>query len=103
MVIDELERKGVRPGDGGSTLLVDAVRALDDGGAPIADIVLRRPTLDDVFLSLTGHAPKTNPLSNNQTRAKVAGGPMSTETVTGRQHRRCTDRSRLWPCTTASS
>ena len=56
VVIDELERKVSAPVTGGSTLLVDAVRALDDVGAPIADIVLRRPTLDDVFLSLTGHA-----------------------------------------------
>ena len=56
VIIDELERKVSAPVTGGSTLLVDAVRALDEVGAPIADIVLRRPTLDDVFLSLTGHA-----------------------------------------------
>jgi len=44
------------PVTGGSTVLVDAVRALDAGGIAVADIALRRPTLDDVFLSLTGHA-----------------------------------------------
>jgi ABC-2 type transport system ATP-binding protein len=32
------------------------VRDLDDAGIAIDDIALRRPTLDDVFLSLTGHA-----------------------------------------------
>jgi ABC-2 type transport system ATP-binding protein len=36
--------------------LVEAVRRLDAAGLELADIGLRRPTLDDVFLSLTGHA-----------------------------------------------
>jgi ABC-2 type transport system ATP-binding protein len=32
------------------------VRSLDAAHVAIADVVLRRPTLDDVFLSLTGHS-----------------------------------------------
>ncbi len=36
--------------------IADAVRLLDKAGAPIEDIALRQPTLDDVFLTLTGHA-----------------------------------------------
>jgi ABC-2 type transport system ATP-binding protein len=28
---------------------------LDDAGIDLLDVGLRRPTLDDVFLSLTGH------------------------------------------------
>jgi len=35
--------------------IVDAVRRLDAAGVDVDDIALRRPTLDDVFLSLTGH------------------------------------------------
>jgi ABC-2 type transport system ATP-binding protein len=35
---------------------VNVVRDLGDAGIAIDDIGLRRPTLDDVFLSLTGHA-----------------------------------------------
>ena len=35
--------------------IVEAVRRLDEAGAHVDDLVLRRPTLDDVFLSLTGH------------------------------------------------
>jgi ABC-2 type transport system ATP-binding protein len=35
--------------------IVDAVRRLDEAGVDVDDLVLRRPTLDDVFLSLTGH------------------------------------------------
>jgi ABC-2 type transport system ATP-binding protein len=36
--------------------LAEAVRRLDEQGVVIDDIALRRPTLDDVFLTLTGHA-----------------------------------------------
>ncbi|MGI8779079.1 MAG: daunorubicin/doxorubicin resistance ABC transporter ATP-binding protein DrrA, partial [Solirubrobacteraceae bacterium] len=32
-----------------------AIRALDGAGVALDDIALRRPTLDDVFLALTGH------------------------------------------------
>ena len=35
--------------------LTEAVRRLDEHGVMIDDIALRRPTLDDVFLTLTGH------------------------------------------------
>jgi ABC-2 type transport system ATP-binding protein len=35
--------------------LTGTVRALDDAGVDAEDIGLRRPTLDDVFLRLTGH------------------------------------------------
>jgi ABC-2 type transport system ATP-binding protein len=44
------------PVRGGSRSLMDAVRLLDASSVDVADISLRRPTLDDVFLSLTGHA-----------------------------------------------
>ncbi len=37
-------------------MIVEAVRRLGDAGVGVDDISLRRPTLDDVFLSLTGHA-----------------------------------------------
>jgi ABC-2 type transport system ATP-binding protein len=39
----------------GSRRLPVVVRALDDAGVPVEDIALRRPTLDEVFLALTGH------------------------------------------------
>jgi ABC-2 type transport system ATP-binding protein len=32
------------------------VRRLDDAGVVIDDIAVRRPTLDDVFIVLTGHS-----------------------------------------------
>jgi ABC-2 type transport system ATP-binding protein len=40
----------------GASLLVDVVRRLDDAQVKIVDLALHRPTLDDVFLKLTGHA-----------------------------------------------
>jgi ABC-2 type transport system ATP-binding protein len=40
----------------GSGVIADAVRRLDGAGVDIEDIAIRRPTLDDVFIALTGHA-----------------------------------------------
>ncbi len=37
-------------------VIVEAVRKLGDAGIDVEDLALRRPTLDDVFLALTGHA-----------------------------------------------
>jgi ABC-2 type transport system ATP-binding protein len=39
--------------------IVDAVRRLDEARVGVEDIALRRPTLDDVFLALTGHATES--------------------------------------------
>ncbi len=39
----------------GSVALVEAVRTLDAASVHVADLGVRRPSLDDVFLSLTGH------------------------------------------------
>ncbi|WP_328901963.1 ATP-binding cassette domain-containing protein [Streptomyces sp. NBC_00441] len=49
-------RKLTVPVDGGAKLLAEVIRDLDAQGVEIDDIGLRRPTLDDVFISLTGHA-----------------------------------------------
>ena len=44
------------PASGGAQQLLQVLRDLDAAGIAIDDIGLRRPTLDDVFLALTGHA-----------------------------------------------
>jgi ABC-2 type transport system ATP-binding protein len=54
--VDEHTRKLTVPAHGGARRLVQVVRDLDEAAIPIDDIGLRRPTLDDVFLTLTGHA-----------------------------------------------
>jgi ABC-2 type transport system ATP-binding protein len=53
--VEEHTRTLVAPVSGGSTALVDAVRAFDEAGIRVLDLGIRRPTLDDVFLQLTGH------------------------------------------------
>ncbi len=50
----ENRQVNVPVGSNGTSVLPELVRRLDAGGVEIADLVLRRPTLDDVFLALTG-------------------------------------------------
>ena len=40
----------------GAAALIETLRSLDDAGIHPLDVSLKRPSLDDVFLSLTGHA-----------------------------------------------
>jgi ABC-2 type transport system ATP-binding protein len=54
-VVDEHMRKITVPTSNGSKGLVLVIRDLDEAGIDIDDIALRRPSLDDVFLKLTGH------------------------------------------------
>ncbi len=54
--IDEPARRVTIPVADGAARLGDAVRILTDADIPLDDIGLRRPTLDEVFLSLTGSA-----------------------------------------------
>jgi ABC-2 type transport system ATP-binding protein len=53
--VDEHTRKVTVPAHGGAQRLVQVVRDLDEAAVEIDDIALRRPTLDEVFLALTGH------------------------------------------------
>jgi ABC-2 type transport system ATP-binding protein len=52
----DLVRVAVNAGDGA---IMEAARRLDRAGVGVQDIAVRRPTLDDVFLSHTGHAAET--------------------------------------------
>jgi ABC-2 type transport system ATP-binding protein len=56
VVVDEQNRILTAPVTGGSGVLVEVLRRLDSGSIKVLDVALRRPTLDDVFLTLTGHA-----------------------------------------------
>lgn len=55
LTLDEGRRALVVPVSGGAAVLADALRRLDGAGVRVDDVGLRRPTLDDVFLTLTGH------------------------------------------------
>ena len=49
------DRSVTAPISGGAQTLTDVLRSLDTEGVKLRDAGLRRPTLDDVFLALTGH------------------------------------------------
>jgi ABC-2 type transport system ATP-binding protein len=54
--IEHESRRITMPASDGARQLIQVVRGLDDATIHVEDIGLRRPTLDDVFLSLTGRA-----------------------------------------------
>ena len=53
--LDEGLRLISSPVSTGATALIEALRELDAAGIHPLDVSLKRPSLDDVFLSLTGH------------------------------------------------
>jgi ABC-2 type transport system ATP-binding protein len=59
--VEEHRRSLLMPVSGGAAVLVDALRRLDAASIALDDVGLRRPTLDDVFLTLTGHAAEDTP------------------------------------------
>jgi ABC-2 type transport system ATP-binding protein len=67
---DAHNRRVTIAADGGAAHLVEVLRRLDEEGIGIDDIGLRRPTLDDVFLALTGHAAE---ISDSEDEASKSG------------------------------
>lgn len=58
----------------GAVTLTKVVRGLDDADITADDIALRKPTLDDVFLTLTGHVAEEDvPATGGGRRARRAG------------------------------
>ena len=53
---DEQTRRMTAPVTGGVDVLRQLLQQLGDRSVAVVDVGLRRPTLDDVFLTLTGHA-----------------------------------------------
>ena len=53
---DEQSRRLSLPVRGGTKVLAEALRRLEGSGVEILDVGLRRPDLDDVFLTLTGRS-----------------------------------------------
>jgi ABC-2 type transport system ATP-binding protein len=56
-------------GIGGTRVIAEVVRRLDGAGISLSDLALRRPTLNDVFLRLTGHTAEDAPLPGDTTAA----------------------------------
>ncbi|HEX5696828.1 MAG TPA: ATP-binding cassette domain-containing protein [Acidimicrobiia bacterium] len=70
--IDERSRALTAPISGGATVLTQALRDLDARGVVVQDVGLRRPTLDDVFLSLTGHVAEAAASNGGEPEARKA-------------------------------
>ncbi len=62
-------RVSVRERDGA---IMEAVRRLDEAGVGVEDLALRRPTLDDVFLALTGHAAEDGSAEQEREEERAA-------------------------------
>jgi ABC-2 type transport system ATP-binding protein len=61
-------------GGRGSEALIEAVRSLDNADVQTRGLALRRPSLDDVFLALTGHAAEeTGQPGKRRGRKRAAG------------------------------
>ena len=73
-ITEDLTKTILLPVAGGSTAIVNIVRKLDENQIWIADIALRRPTLDDVFLSLTGHATENTEENSEPTKRRRGRG-----------------------------
>jgi ABC-2 type transport system ATP-binding protein len=75
--VDRHQRRITVPVVGGASILVNAIRDLDAAGIEVQDIGIRRPTLDDVFLSLTGHAAEL--AADDEVDSDDDTGPSTTE------------------------
>jgi ABC-2 type transport system ATP-binding protein len=71
--LDPDRRTIVVPVTDGARRLADTVRGLDEAGLRVEDLALRQPTLDDVFLTLTGHVAEA-PDAIAATPSNRAGG-----------------------------
>ena len=72
--LDEHTRELTVHAEGGAKALVQVLRDLDEAGIAIDDIGLRRPTLDDVFIALTGHAAEPSADDDEAEKPKAAAG-----------------------------
>jgi ABC-2 type transport system ATP-binding protein len=68
-VTDPATRRCSIAAPGGSRLLPVVLRALDDAAVEVEDITLRRPTLDEVFLALTGHTAGSDVANEEESAA----------------------------------
>jgi ABC-2 type transport system ATP-binding protein len=62
-------------GTDGASVLTEAVRRLDAEGVVVADVALHRPTLDDVFLRLTGRSAEAVAEDDSKTNREAPKDP----------------------------
>lgn len=68
VLVDEDLRQISAPVTTGTKALIEAVKAMDDAGIHPLDLGLKRPSLDDVFLSLTGHVAEDGSESDSDSK-----------------------------------
>ncbi len=73
--VDTHTRRLTAPVIGGAPVLTEALRRLDAAGVALHDVGLRRPTLDDVFLTLTGHRTEDDLPTDSTTEPELAEAP----------------------------
>ncbi|MGI8576305.1 MAG: ATP-binding cassette domain-containing protein [Egibacteraceae bacterium] len=67
------ERVVTIPAERGVAVVADAARILEEADISVTDLALRRPTLDDVFLDITGHAAEADGQQNGEARGSRRG------------------------------
>jgi len=72
VTVDHHTRRLTAPTSAGAGALVQVVRDFDEASIHIDDIALRRPTLDDVFLALTGHAAEEDTTTTEASSGSAA-------------------------------
>ena len=75
---------GIGVGGRGSDALIEAVRSLDAAEVVTHGLALRRPSLDDVFLALTGHAAEEEGEPEGK-RGRRRGMPADSDTAKARK------------------
>jgi ABC-2 type transport system ATP-binding protein len=78
--VDQHTRRLTTPVTGGAAVLTEALRRLDTAGVALHDVALRRPTLDDVFLTLTGHAAEIENTAEGAPGPSAAGADSDSTT-----------------------
>ncbi|MEV6768182.1 ATP-binding cassette domain-containing protein [Nocardia sp. NPDC051030] len=95
-LLGDSDRLAIPAPDGAKTL-AEALRRLDAAGLELVDIALRRPSLDDVFLELTGHRaeqePDDEPSIRRTTTVSLPSGGTDLQKPTGTREP-ATDRTR---------
>ena len=67
----------------GSHQVSNILRMLDENGVTISDIALHRPSLDDVFLTLTGHDPSSSSSENGAMAGHAIEGSVDSTSPDG--------------------
>jgi ABC-2 type transport system ATP-binding protein len=73
VTVEERARKVGVHVETGPKALIEALRLLDTQNVHVVDVALHRPTLDDVFLALTGHVAEETPSEPKKGRRGRAG------------------------------